>query len=129
MNDQEFLYAFEHGHVHPFPHRDHIRMAWLYLRARDENIALHKIRHGIQHLAAALGTSTKYHETITLFWAKAVQVAMTPDVSDFAQFEAQRPELFDSRYINQFYSKELLWSEKARREWVEPDLQPLSVME
>jgi hypothetical protein len=129
MNDHEFLHAFESGHLHPFPHRDHIRMAWLYLRANDEDTAFHKIRYGIQHLAATLGASTQYQETMTMFWAKAVQTAITSDVEDFAQFQTQHPELFDARYVNQFYTPELLWSEQARREWVTPDLQPMPVAE
>jgi hypothetical protein len=127
MNDHEFLHAFESGHLHAFPHRDHIRMAWLYLRVHDETTAFHKIRHGIQHLAKTLGATNKYHETMTIFWAKAVQAAITPDVTDFAQFQLLHPELFDAHYVNQFYTPELLWSDHARREWVEPNLQPLLV--
>src|SRR5689334_20812300 len=125
MNDHEFLHAFESAQLHTFPHRDHIRMAWLYLRAHDEDTAFDKIRHGIQHLATALGATTKYHETMTLFWAKAVQAAITVEVDDFAAFEAQNPELFDAKYVNQFYSTGTLWSEQARRDWVAPDLQSL----
>ena len=32
MNDMEFLTAFEHGTLHHFPYRAHLRMAWIYLR-------------------------------------------------------------------------------------------------
>jgi hypothetical protein len=129
MNDQEFLHAFEQGHVHPFAHRDHIRMAWLYLRAHDEATALHHIRYGITHLAAKLGATGKYHETLTVFWAKAVRATMTTEIVEFEEFEAQNQQLFSAGYVKQFYSDALLWSEKARREWVEPDLQKLLVNE
>ncbi|MFN8371722.1 MAG: hypothetical protein U0694_02435 [Anaerolineae bacterium] len=126
MNDHEFLHAFESGHLHTFPHRDHIRMAWLYLRTCDENTALRKVRQGIRQLAAALGASGKYHETLTVFWVKAVRNAMTADAADFAAFEAKHPELFDAGYVKQFYSDGLLWSEAARQSWVEPDVKALA---
>ena len=127
MNDHEFLQAFEASSLHPFPHRDHIRMAWLYLCAHEWDEAAAKIRVGIQRLALAHGATRKYHETITLFWARVVVEAIkaTPDITDFEAFTARHPQLFDSRYIDQFYSRTLLFSEAARQVWVEPDLLPL----
>jgi hypothetical protein len=129
MNDQEFLNAFEQGHVQPFTHREHIRMAWLYLRSHDEDTALHHIRYGITHLAAKLGAAGKYHETLTVFWAKAVKAHMRNEIADFEMFAAQNQQLFSADYVKGFYSDAVLWSEKARREWVAPDLQKLVVNE
>ncbi|MEM7535068.1 MAG: hypothetical protein AAF639_23030, partial [Chloroflexota bacterium] len=37
--------------------------------------------------------------------------------------------LMDKDLLFRFYSKELLFSVSARREWVEPDLQPLAMID
>ena len=132
MTDQEFLTAFENGEYHllqGFPHAAHIRLAWLYLRECGWDDGTHKIREGIQKLAIAHGALRKYHETITLFWAHVVNahVAENPQIVEFAQFADANPRLFDKNLINLHYSAETLWSEDARRDWVEPDLRPLVV--
>jgi len=127
MTDQEFLTAFEQQALSEFPHRSHIRMAWLYLRANDLETSQAHIRDGIQRFAEALGASRKYHETITLFWARVVQHAIdhAPGIDDFDTFVERFPFLLNSKAIAAHYSSELLGSENARRAWCEPDLRPL----
>jgi hypothetical protein len=127
MNDQQFLHAFENATLHPFKHRDHILVAWLYLRRDGWEAGYNHIRSGIQHFAQAHGATTLYHETITRFWAQMVLNAMqaAQDVSDFTTFEQQHPQLFDKLYIEQFYSRAYLFSSQAREQWIEPDLQAM----
>jgi len=127
MNDQQFLTAFESATLHPFKHRDHIRVAWLYLHRDGWEAGCDQIRRGIQHFAQANGATTLYHETITRFWAQVVfnAVRATPKISDFVTFERRHHLLFDKRYIAQFYSAERLFSQEAREQWVEPDLQAM----
>lgn len=125
MNDQAFLAAFENGTLHPFQHRDHIRIAWLYLRRDGWEKGYEHIGKGIRHFAATHGATRKYHETITRFWATAVYQALCDSGDDFSTFEAHHPYLFDKDYIRQYYSVILLSAEKARQEWVEPDLKSL----
>lgn len=127
MNDQEFLKAFEDCTLEAFPHRSHIRMAWLYLRHEGWEGGMPAIRDGIQRFAQALGASSKYHETITRFWAYMVDDALAnmPGESDFDGFIQANPHLLDTRFINQYYTHAHLFSEVARREWVEPDIKPL----
>jgi hypothetical protein len=132
MNDTEFLAAVENATIPHFPHHAHIRMAWLYLRAHEWDSALHNIKRAIQtldHKHSLHGKPPMYHETLTVFWAKAVAkaIAQTPHISDFEQFSAQHPRLFNSRYANEFYSAGVLWSDEARRVWVEPDVKALPV--
>jgi len=129
MNDSEFLAAFESLTLphDQFPHAAHIRMAWLYLRRDGWELGVQHIRQGIQRFAESHGAIRKYHETITLFWARAVHyaIAQSPEITDFSAFTAAYPHLLDTRIIQRHYSREHLWSDAARREWVEPDLQPL----
>lgn len=127
MNDTEFLAAFESGHLHPFRHVDHIRMAWLILRRDGTDKGVISIRNGLKHFAAAHGASQMYHETITLFWVKLVGYARqyVAPTDDFETFIAHCDHLLDTRLMTQHYSLALLASDAARRGWIEPDLKPL----
>jgi hypothetical protein len=129
MNDQAFLEAFESGALppHEFPHRAHIRMAWLVLRRDGWEPGFQNIRAGIQHFARAHGATRKYHETITRFWALLVYHAMTLDssITDFEIFVGQYPHLLDAQIILRHYSRDCLGSDAARAAWVEPDIEPL----
>lgn len=129
MNDQEFLAAFEATKLadEEFHHRDHIRMAWMYLRRDEWEVALRNIKEGIHRFAAAHHVPTLYHETITVFWAHMVlhAIQQTPDLDDFAAFEGAHPYLFASNLIHSYYSRDLLSTDAARSTMVEPDQQPL----
>lgn len=127
MNDQGFLQQFEEGTLSSFPHRDHIRMAWLYLREHGLEGGTERIRTGIQHFAAVKGAAGKYHETITVFWARMVDHALhtLPMTDDYDSFISQHPHLLDTHIIERYYSDALLWSEQSRQEWVEPDMMRL----
>jgi hypothetical protein len=127
VNDHDFLNAFETAVLTAFPHRSHLRMAWLYLRRGGWDNGLHSIRGGIQRFAGATGATRKYHETITCFWACVVNAALveTPGETDFDRFIEAHPHLLDGKFIQEFYSASLLQTEEARREWVKPDIKPL----
>ena len=126
MDDQAFLQAFEDGTLSPieFSHHGHIRMAWLYLRAYGWDEGVIRIRSGIQQFAARLGATGKYHETITLFWARVVHHMITdqPQIDNFEDFLAHFPQILDSHLIQQHYSADVLRSPLARQQWVEPDI-------
>src|SRR5260221_8148370 len=127
MNDQEFITAFEQHTLSEFPHKSHIRMAWLYLRADGWEIGQERIQREIREFAAALGASRKYHQTITLFWARLVQHAIEHEtqIDDFDTFIQNYPFLLSSRAISSHYSPMVIQSEEARQSWIEPDLRPL----
>lgn len=127
MTDQEFLRAFEQHTLTEFPHRSHIRMAWLYLRASGLERGQDQIRQEIQRFAAALGANQKYHETITVFWARIVYHAIEcdPGIDTFNAFIERYPFLLNSKLHATHYSRDLIASEAARQRWIEPDLRPL----
>jgi hypothetical protein len=69
-----------------------------------------------------------YHETITAFWLKRVRAYVGRAAAGLTLAEmtnALAAECGNSRFIFDYYSKELIDSETAKREWVEPDLRPL----
>jgi hypothetical protein len=121
QSDEEFLSDFQAGAVREFRHRDHIRLAWLYVGKHGVEEGSNQIIGGIKKFAAHHGATQLYHETITRFWILTVYQAiegMPP--STFPEFLEANPHLEDKNYIYTFYSKERLMSEEAKRNWIPP---------
>jgi len=126
MTDIEFLDAFESGALNEFHHRDHIRMAWLYLRRFGFEDGSKRIIDGIKHFARAHHQTQLYHETITWFWIRLVQHALDAfPTKDFPGLIEKFPQLCDARSIDRHYSRETLMSERARIQWCPPDQLPM----
>ncbi len=129
LSDDAFVDAFESCTLpkQSFHHRDHIRLAWLYLREGELPVAAARIERSIRGFAAHLGVSEKYHQTITFVWLRLVEAAMRqfPGGGTLEDFLRQHPELLDQNLPFQFYSRERLLSDGARSAWVEPDLKAL----
>jgi hypothetical protein len=128
-SDDDFLRAFEDLSfpVDLFHHREHIRVAWLYLKSSDASRAVELMATGIRQFANHHGATQKYHHTLTLAWIRLVAAALveTPEGYSFEQFIAEHPELSEKNLLARYYSSELLQTTAAREGWVEPDLQPL----
>ena len=128
-SDEDFLRAFEDLSFPAdlFHHREHIHVAWLYLKSNDASRAAERMSEGIRRFANHHGATQKYHHTLTLAWMRLVASALveTPEGYAFEQFIAAHPQLKDANLLAKYYSKELLQTAAAREAWVEPDLQPL----
>ena len=76
-------------------------------------------RHGVD--------GSKYHDTLTRAWILAVRhfMARTPDAASADAFIDANPVLLDSKIMLTHYSTELPFSDDARRQFVEPDLDPI----
>ena len=129
-SDRELLGSFESCSLSPaeFRHRDHVRLAYIYLTLHDTDAALSAMRTGLHRFLVHVGAPpTKYHETVTRAWLLAVEHFMReagPTVR-FEQFAASSPRLFAHGAMETHYTPDLLWSEEARQRFVEPDLQPI----
>ncbi len=106
-----------------FGHREHLELAWTYLK-RYEGDELHRaVASAIRHVAAKHGAPGKYHETITRFWVHVVALHRAASgAASFDQFMAENPALLDSRLLGRHYSRELIGSSGARNRWAPPDL-------
>lgn len=121
--------SFEKGTVSrdDWRHAEHLIVALFYLSNHDFETALTKMRGGIFNLLRAfkvdLTKEMPYHETLTVFWMRAVD-DFRKSKSDAATVEICREllEKYDKNYPLKFYSREHLFSEKARAEFVEADL-------
>jgi hypothetical protein len=128
--DDEFLTAFQAATLPPaeWTHAAHVRMAWLYLTRLSFGRALRKVRAGIRRYNAAQG-STGYHDTITAAYVRLIRARLSgPDGAEtFAAFRTRNPDLLDRSLapLLRHYSKETLFSLRAKERFVEPDREPL----
>lgn len=117
--------AFEEATVDPaaFHHREHLYVAWCYLRALPLEEALARYVQHLRKLAAALGVPDKFHATVT--WAYVVLLHAAMRRSPGATFDgllAENPALLDHRggALYAYYDREQLDSDEARRCFVLP---------
>ena len=127
----EVVRRFESCELPPadFNHREHLLVALCYLLRMGDADALDHMRARIKKYAASHGVNPSlYHETVTVFWLKRVRAYLERAGAGLALAEmtnALAAECGSSRLVFDYYSRELIDSETARREWVEPDLRPL----
>lgn len=124
MHDRDFVQAFETCTLpsEQFPHRAHVRLAWLYLRDYSLLDALTRFVEGLKRYAASLGASSKYHETVTWAYMFLIhdRMARAP-FETFEDFAAANPDLFNG-VLEKYYSKETLSSDLARRTFLMPEM-------
>jgi len=129
MNDREFLGAFHESTLssEDFRHQGHLRLAWLVLRGHGLEEALPLLSSGIRQYASSKGASGTYNETLTQFWIRIVNHAIqtNPSAQEFEQFINTFPILLNKQLPLNHWRRETLSSNRARSDWLEPDLQPL----
>jgi hypothetical protein len=121
--DASLARGFADASLTTLPHRDHVRLGWIYLARAPLAQAAASFVADLQRLAAALGAPGKYHETITwayLLWIHACMVNGPPH-ADSQVFLAAHPELLEPDGLRRFYTKETLAAPEARRVFVLPD--------
>jgi hypothetical protein len=109
-------------------HAEHLVVALCYLERHDLETATAKMREGIFNLlvngfGVDLSERMPYHETITVFWMRTAY-AFSLMHNDLTLVEKANwlCEMFDKDYPLRFYSRELLFSDRARAAYVAPDL-------
>ena len=131
----ELVKAFESA-VLPkkeWTHAAHLSVALWYCRHNGFYKALEKMRLGIQLLNSAHGVPTTptggYHETLTVFWMQLVWSFLRENKGDDNSLLTQANKLVttfcESELPLKFYSRERLFSVKARIDFIEPDLVPM----
>lgn len=112
-------------------HRQHLRIACLYLAQHTLDEAHILMRVAIVRLNAAQGLvetpSRGYHDTLTRAWLVLVAAARrdAPAFEDSARFVDAHAARLSRDALLQHYSRERLLSTEARARFVEPDLRPL----
>ena len=128
-DDLAFLRRFEACTL-PEPewtHLAHIRVAWTCLRLGPPGEALQRIRSGIlRYNTEVLKRPHRYHETVTVAFTHIVADRIRAG-EDWHGFSGRIGDLTDreSPVLLRYYSGERLFSDDARRQFVEPDIRPL----
>lgn len=117
---------FERSEYRPeeFTHTRHLTVACWYLSTLSTGEALNRMREGLLRFSAHHGKHG-YHETITRFWIVllAGYLRQLPPGMSFTEKINNAVECFQNKgVLFSFYSREYVMSERARRQWVEPDL-------
>ena len=121
--------SFESGTISrdDWRHAEHLTVALVYLSNAEFDAAYGKMRSGIFNLLESFGVDlTKempYHETMTIFWMKAVEdYKKSNENGSMLEICNELIEKLDKDYPLRFYSRELLFSDEARAKFVEADL-------
>jgi hypothetical protein len=113
-------------------HEAHFIMALWYCCNLPLPQAIQTIRNGIKKYNVSVGGENSdmagYHETITLFYTATIaNYLLTTGITTLTDEQMavflQQPFLAKDYPLN-FYSKELLMSKEARRNWIRPDKKP-----
>lgn len=108
-----------------FHHRDHVRLAWLYLKEEPVLSALTRFTEGLKRFAARHGHAGLYHETITWAYFFLIHERMAQaDVGEtWEAFAERNPDLLTWKpsVLDGYYQSETLASPLAKRVFVLPD--------
>ncbi len=130
QKDIRFRDRFEACEVPPsqFSHRAHLRLAYVYLCENDPETSIMLMKEALLRFLRHNSIDPKhYHQTLTSAWILAVHHFMNKATySDSAEsLVSQFPQMQDSEIMKTHYSSEKLFSNRARLEFVQPDLDPI----
>ena len=129
MNDAELVRRFENCTLPgaDFNHRNHARLAWIYLRDYELLPALNRFSENLKKFAASLGAADLYHETVTFAYLFLIHERIKrcgAEQKNWEEFAAANHDLFVRRkygILTEYYSVEMLASDFARSVFVLPD--------
>src|SRR5436305_15076222 len=114
MINDEFLSAFQNCRLagDAFHHRDHVRMAFLYLSRFPPLEAMQRFCDDLARFAAAKGKPNRYHETITWALLLLIRERMARDnrSATWDEFALRNPDLLDwnRNILRSYYRPETL---------------------
>jgi hypothetical protein len=128
MTPFDMIAELERERIPPeFHHAQHLEVAWEYLStSASVPDAVARMSGTLRRAAAAVGHAEKYHHTVTVFWMRVLAAERRRQPGDtLADILRRLPRLLDKALPLTYYSPERLFSDEARRSWLDPDLRPL----
>ena len=110
-----------------FHHRDHLTVAVAYLYASDLESAMDRMRSSLTRFATHHGVTGLYHETLTRFWLRQVEMRLDRSSCLGDSVRSIQEQLSDKNLAFEYYSRERINSQEAREKCVEADLRELAV--
>lgn len=96
MTDDELINGFESGTLasSAFGHREHVRVAWLYLARHGRVEAERKMLDGLRAFATRVGKPDKFDGPLTIAWVAAIATAAADtEPRTFEDLIRARPDL------------------------------------
>lgn len=132
----KFVHAWESGTLPgaEWTHPAHVAVIAHYAFEHPSDEAFRRMKSGILHYAAArgkvYGPNQGYHETVTRFWT--ILIGNFVRARKSSRLEAARAAVAEfgnqrDRY-RAYYSYDLITDARSRKQWVQPDLQPLETI-
>ena len=115
-------------------HEAHFVMALWYCYHQPLPLAIQSIKEGIKRYNISIGGANTdhsgYHETITVFYTRLI-INYIIQAGPGLLFENKLSGLWQQDFLQKdypfnYYSKALLMSKEARKDWIPPDIQSIS---
>ena len=129
LTDTEFEVQFENCTLDPaiFTHEAHLRLAWIHVNKYGVEKAVQNVCMQLMAFVNFVGAGDKYNQTLTVAAVKAVAHFINKSGhNNFAKFITDFPRLkYNFKELMQaHYSIDIFQSEKAKKEFLQPDLLP-----
>jgi hypothetical protein len=129
LTDTEFELAFQASTLEPnlFTHEAHLRLAWIHVKKYGVGRAIENINAQLLQFVDHVGARDKFNKTVTVAAIRAVNHFVNKSKSEsFADFIQEFPRLkYNFKELLAFhYGHDIFKSEKAKIEYIEPDLLP-----
>jgi len=129
LSDAEFERQFRNCSLDPslFTHEAHLRLAWIYIRQYGVDKAIEQLCDGIRRFAESIGAHTKFNTTVTVASVRAVNhFILRSGTNNFSDFIVENDVLTNDfrRLISSHYKTDIFKSERARAEFIQPELLP-----
>lgn len=127
LGDDEFMTRFEDASLsnQSFHHRDHVRMAFLYLCRYPPLEAIQHFSSSLARFAAAKGKPELYNETVTWAFLFLIRERMARGggKQTWEEFAAQNEDLMNwsNNILCRYYQEATLKSDLAKGTFVMPD--------
>jgi hypothetical protein len=110
---------------HEFTHARHLTVGCWYLCTMPADEALNRMRTYLLKFTAHHGKHG-YHETITRFWIKLLDGALRQHEDDCLLRRVNTVvALYPKETLFDYYTRDCVMSDAAKRVWVEPDLREI----
>lgn len=129
LTDLEFEKKFKNRTLNReiFSHEAHLRLAWIHITKYGEEAAIQNICSQLITFVEFVGARDKYNQTLTIAAIKTVCHFIKKSRSDtFQDFISEFPRLkYNFKDLMNFHYKfDIFNSEKAKKEFLEPDVVP-----
>ncbi|GJM36429.1 MAG: hypothetical protein DHS20C18_54300 [Saprospiraceae bacterium] len=129
LTNAEFEQRFEAATLDPslFSHEAHLRLAWIHVTQYGVEQAEENICTQILNFVKHLGAEDKFNKTLTIAAVKAVHhFIQKSKANNFSSFIQEFPRLKTNfkDLLDFHYGFDIFHSERAKKEYLEPDLLP-----